>query len=352
MGLTDESRALLQLLLVRGKDYGQIAELLGVDRGEVATRTADALAQLAGGPGQLDPVLTDYMVGQADPITRAEAARLLSEDSDKAAAYAEVRDQLDLLFPGATVPAPPRAETDRVAGSRRDGTPSGKREDLPQSQGVDLQVPPGPRARFAALDGRTAAILAALVAALGLASVIAVVLLLGGGGAEQEVIEEPPPPTVAVLRPPDGGSSRGEVEFGFAGSRFAANVALSDLAPSRPDEGYALWLEGPAGSFPFDSARVGEQGSIAGQSEISQAIICFIAADLFTEVKVSRVGDAQLTSALRRAVDRNLKQADFPDYVGQTVLDGPISMPLESRERIIDVCEGRNPGSSGGSPGS
>lgn len=187
---------------------------------------------------------------------------------------------------------------------------------------------------------------------MGLAAIIGVVVLLGGGGAEQQVSEGPPPPTRAILEPPEGADGRGRVDFGFAGNRFAANVSLSELSPNRGREGYALWLEGPAGSFPFDSARVGEDGTITGQSEISQAIICFIAADLFSEVKVSRVGDAELTRVLREAVNRNVRQADFPDYVGETVLSGPISMPAETKENIIEVCGGRNPSAGSGSPGS
>ena len=346
MALSDESRALLQLLLVRGKDYDQIAELLGVERQEVRTRATAALAQISGDQAALEPSIVDYLLGQADPIGRAEAVKTLAGEPEQGASFAEARDQLALLFPDSDLPEAPAG---RQVVAR---APKANRKKVPAERKEPEGAPPESDRPRPTLDGRTRTILAALVAALSLAAIIAVVVLLGGGGAEQDVIEEPPPPTIASLRPPDGGPARGEVEFGFSGNRFAANVSLSDLAPSRDEEGYALWLEGPAGSFPFDSARVGQEGTIAGQSEISQAIICFIAADLFTEVKVSRVSDAQLTSALRRAVDRDLRQADFPDYVGETVLNGPISMPLESRERIIDVCEGRNPGAAGDSPGS
>jgi hypothetical protein len=349
----DESRALLQLLLVRGKDYGQIADLLGIDSGEVRLRTARAIGELEGIDADLAPPVTDYLVGRADPIARAEAVRALSEDAALADGFGNARDQLTLLFPSAEIPAPPGA----IASSGRRPGVSGKRLGGPGSEGTGSDSSRGQSDRsrpsaISSIQGKTGAVLAALVAAVGLAGIVAVVILLGGGGADQEVADNPPPPTAAVLRPPSGGDARGEVEFGFAGERFAANVALRGLEPNGQDDGYALWLEGPAGSFPFDSARVGQEGSIAGRSEISQAIICFIAADLFTEVKVSRVTDSELTGALRAAVDRNVQEAEFPNFVGQTVLSGPISMPLESRQRIIEVCGGRNQAGGGDSPGS
>lgn len=351
MALGDESRALLQLLLVRGKDYEAIATLLGIEPGEVRSRAGLAVGELTGEGEALESPLIDYMLGQADPIERAESARLLADRPEQADLYSDARDQLALLFPGANIPAPIGLAEETPDPK----APRGRRERIvPASAEATEKVrTASPEARTRpAMDGKSKTVLAALIAAVGLAGVIAVVLLLGGGGAEQETIEEPPSPTTAVLRPSDGGDGRGEVEFGFAGARFAANVSLSGLEPNVDREGYALWLTGPAGSFPFDSARVGQEGTISGQSEISQAIICFIAADLFTEVKVSRVGDAELTRALRRAVKRNVRQADFPDFVGQTILDGPIAMPIDTRERIIDVCGGRNQAAAGGSPGS
>ena len=351
MALGDESRALLQLLLARGKDYGQIATLLGVEREEVRSRAERAVGELGEGGKPLQPIVVDYLLGQADPIGRAEAVRALSDNPEESDRFAQVKDQLGLLFPGAEIPTPPRSSGSGQAAPKRARVPIAPAEASVTPE-LSQDEDGASTGRFGGMDAKSRTILAALVAAVGLAAIVIVVVLLGGGGAEQNVVEEPPPPTTAVLRPAEGGDGRGEVEFGFAGSRFAANVALSNLEPNPDEEGYALWLEGPAGSFPFDSARVGAEGTIAGQSEISQAIICFIAADLFTEVKVSRVGDAELTEALRRAVDRNVRQADFPDYVGETVLSGPISMPLETKERIIDVCGGRTPTAGAGSPGS
>lgn len=350
MALNDESRALLQILLVRRKDYGQIAALLGVETVEVRERAQHAVGDLTGQGAPLGQPVVDYMFGQADPIGRAEAVRILAEQPDQAKSFADVRDQLLLLYPASEIPEPPGASEPRKPRSRAATTgPAtvgvGEAPIADEPQGATTR-------RLPAMDGRTRTVLAALVAAVALAGIVAVVILLGGGGAEQETSSEPPPPTRAVLSPTDGGRGDGEVEFGFAGRNFAANVALSDLAPNRDEEGYALWLEGPAGSFPFDSARVGQEGTITGQSQISQAIICFIAADLFTEVKVSRVGDAELTAALRDSVNRNVNQADFPDYVGETVLSGPISMPFETKDRIIEVCGGRNQAAGRGSPGS
>lgn len=345
MALGDESRALLQILLVRRKDYGEIGDLLGIEGAEVRSRAESAIAELGGSEAKLQQPIVDYILGQADPIGRAEAASLLSEHPEQADSFSAVREQLVLLYPDSELPRPAGTSTSGQASGRDEkplgtATPAVGKEDA------------SPNRRLPIMDVRTKTILAALIAAVGLAAIVAVVVLLGGGDSGPQEAEGPPPPTRAVLEPAQGDRGEGEVEFGFAGSSFAANVSLSDLAPSRDREGYALWLEGPAGSFPFDSARVGREGTISGQSQISQAIICFIAADLFTEVKVSRVGDAELTAALREAVKRNVRQADFPDYVGETVLSGPISMPFETKNRIIEVCGGQTGAAGRGSPGS
>ena len=166
------------------------------------------------------------------------------------------------------------------------------------------------------------------------------VVLLGGS---EEAETGPSGPTAAVLTPEGGERGSGEIEFGFAGERFAANLRLTGLEPNRAGQAYALWLDGPAGAFPFDRAIVGRGGEVGGQSVINEAVICFIAADLFTEVRVSRTTDAAFRRAVASAVRAGGNQAVFPDYTGKTVLSGPIAMPADSRRRIIQECGGRSP---------
>ena len=56
MPLTADQQAMLQLLLERGQSYADLAEVLGVDEGEVRARARSALTELSG----TDP---DHRVG-------------------------------------------------------------------------------------------------------------------------------------------------------------------------------------------------------------------------------------------------------------------------------------------------
>ena len=74
MPLSEDSRTLLQLLLGRGKSYADISGLLGIDEAEVRERAGTALAEVDSSAPAPDPDLTDYLLGQADPITRADVS--------------------------------------------------------------------------------------------------------------------------------------------------------------------------------------------------------------------------------------------------------------------------------------
>jgi hypothetical protein len=333
MALNEDSRSLLQLMLARGKSYGDIAGLLGVDESEVRTRARSALTEIAG--SDCDASLTDYLLGQADPIGRAETARALSEDPVARETASDISAQLRLLVPGASLPEigstaiSPSGQSRKLRGSSRPG------EDLV-----------GSKARGSARTGLMAGLSMAqrrLLAVLLLAAIlIAVVLLVvspGGseGGGEGESGEERPAATTAVLSPVEGESGSGVVNFGFSGTELAAQLQFSDLQPTEKGKSYVVWLYGPGGSFPVNQARVDEAGAIAGQVAINQALICFIAGDLFPEMRLSRVDDTEMRNALQQARNAG-SNAELPEFVGEPVLEGPISMPQEAKDEILPVC--------------
>ena len=72
----------LQLLLERGQTYGDLATLLGQEESEVRARARAALTELGGADPDRNVGLTDYLLGQADPIGRADASRHLRDDPD------------------------------------------------------------------------------------------------------------------------------------------------------------------------------------------------------------------------------------------------------------------------------
>jgi len=101
---------MLQLLLERGQSYDDLASILGVDAAEVRRRARAALTELAGADPDRKAALTDYLLGQADPIDRADAVRHLKDDPDDLAMTTELAQKLRLVAPEAELPRLPGEE--------------------------------------------------------------------------------------------------------------------------------------------------------------------------------------------------------------------------------------------------
>ena len=72
MALKQDQPAMLPLLLERGQTYEDIASLLGVEREDAKARARAALTELAGEDPDSEVGVSDYLLGQADPIGRAD----------------------------------------------------------------------------------------------------------------------------------------------------------------------------------------------------------------------------------------------------------------------------------------
>jgi hypothetical protein len=147
---------MLQLLLERGQSYDDLASILGVPPDEVRARARAALKELAGADPDRNVALTDYLLGQADPIDRADAVRHLKDDSEDLELVTELAQKLRLVAPQAELPRlpgeerrprPRRAARERVPGRLRklmpparapSGEPKSRRTSLTrrQTQGI------------------------------------------------------------------------------------------------------------------------------------------------------------------------------------------------------------------------
>ena len=101
---------MLQLLLERGQSYADLASLLGVDEAEVRARARAALTELAGADPDRHVGLTDYLLGQADPIGRADAVRHLKDDPADLELATEIAQKIRLIAPDAELPRLPGEE--------------------------------------------------------------------------------------------------------------------------------------------------------------------------------------------------------------------------------------------------
>jgi hypothetical protein len=115
VALTDEQRAMLQLLLEGGQGYPEIGSLLGISPEEVRSRARAALGEIGGADPDAQVPISDYLLGQADPIGRADAVRHLQSDPEANALAERLVAQLRLLAPRAELPEIPAARGGRRA---------------------------------------------------------------------------------------------------------------------------------------------------------------------------------------------------------------------------------------------
>src|SRR4051812_38458046 len=110
--LPAEQRAIVELVVQRGRSYGALAEVLQVPSERVRELARDALVELsprtaagvdAGWRGQV----ADYLLGQQAP-EEARATRDYLKRSESARAWAlSLLDSLDPLYPNGAAPAVP-----------------------------------------------------------------------------------------------------------------------------------------------------------------------------------------------------------------------------------------------------
>jgi anti-sigma factor RsiW len=144
--LSADQKAMLQLLLERGQSYDDLASILGVGPDEVRSRARTALKELAGEDPDRNVALTDYLLGQADPIDRADAVRHLKDDPEDLALVTELAQKLRLVAPEAELPRLPGEERQpRARGARRERMPKPLRRLVPAGRSTDEKGERPPR---------------------------------------------------------------------------------------------------------------------------------------------------------------------------------------------------------------
>jgi hypothetical protein len=265
--LPPDQRAVLQLILRQGRGYADLAGLLKIDVRAVRERAHAGLAALGGpAPGALDPAhrarVADYVLGQQDEAERIVTLASLGEAPEAAEWARRLRAQ---LAPLASAPLPEVPQT--VNGN------------APAAQNGTAAAPGRPRP--SRLGG--AILLGGVGAAL--VAVLLVVLLSGGGSgkgdtatgtnaaARTQAQTSPQAPSQATAQPvaqvnftsPSGGPAIGLGIVERSGSTLILAAQAERLAANGPQDGYALWLQGPPGPklLGFVPQRVGSNGTFA-----------------------------------------------------------------------------------------
>lgn len=351
--LPADQRAVIELVLGRGRDYDEIAGLLSIDRADVRERALaalDALGPEAAVPPERRALITDYLLGQLPPRVAEDVHRRLAlEPADRAWArviaseLAEVAASPLPEIPAAA-PAPgtqgvsvatPAADLGaeaRLPGyANGDGKPSGAEPAGPTGP-VATGKPPQPSALRGAQVSRTGgAILLGVLAVIVVAVVLIIVLSDSAGkathstGAPQTTAagtgttatgaaSTGTPSTGSLTTPPilgqthltataAGGTAVGAGEiFTQSGANYLAIVATR-LAANNANY-YGVWLAGGPGGRNLllgFSPKVTSNGNLATGTKL-------------------KAGDEQYKT-LELTLEPNL----HPKTPGTVVLSGPFS---------------------------
>jgi hypothetical protein len=326
---------MLQLLLQQGQSYEDIASLLGLEVEQVRSRAREALTEIGGEDPDSKVGLTDYLLGQADPIGRADAARQLSSDPETRDLADRLTTQLRVLAPGAELPeiagddsGPSKPKKKEAPAPAPAAAPSPKAEPEPSGKadggGLAATLSHHQRQAIAGLAG-----LGILVVVV----VLAIAGVFGGGdddssaassnGSSQQA-SNASNLTRAVLTPQGGSDAEGVAVFARIRNQAVLQINVTNLQPTESGEGYVIWLfGGQSQAFPLVRQEVGENGQMRGAAPIPNQLLQALQQGLFDSIDISLATNSQITDALRQA--RQSQQ--LPRYAGTSVARGPITGP-------------------------
>ena len=313
MALKQDERALLQLVCERGQTYADLAELLGVSEAQVRERARAALTELGGTDPDTEVDLTDYLLGQADPIGRADAVRYLQQDDDARDLAETILTKLAAIAPGARLAKLPAAR-----GSRRPAaatTPAEVRATAEPAGGS-----PRPHGRSTLIAG---------LAAGGVIVVFGILAIFGVFSSEdspQAAGADAPAGDGSVITPvelsAEGGSGvAGRADFGLGADQLYVDLTLDGLDPDPGGNSvYVLWLMvTQTDGYPVSIVVPNENGGVEQRYDIPAAALAIAGAARF--VRVSASPSKALQDDIRQAVSGG---ASLISVSGETLAQGRI----------------------------
>jgi hypothetical protein len=358
VALTDEQRAMLQLLLEGGQGYDDIGSLLGIAPDEVRSRARSALAEIGGADPDAQVGLSDYLLGQADPIGRADAIRHLQSDPEANALAERLVQNLRLLAPKAQLPdipaarggkraaPPPPAPVAGPSASTPAPPPPPPAAAGPQKAGLASRAA-GALGGIGGLTGkRRTQFLVGIVGALALIAVIIVVTTSGGGGGKSDCAplntasaQQAGIPTMKLQAagaaanadcPPSGqitlGSAQQSQQTNSQTPTFVLQANAVHLPPTGSGDLYLLWLyKSDTQSVPLGQQTVDSSGNLTGAVPIPAQELLLIPA--FQSIRFSKVTSAQAQQVQQslQAQGKTKKPTLLTQFVGEPVLEGNVS---------------------------
>jgi hypothetical protein len=336
-GLTADQKAMLQLLLERGQSYDDLAAILGVTPDEVRTRARAALTELAGADPDRNVALTDYLLGEADPIDRADAVRHLKDDAQDRELVAELAQKLRLVAPEADLPRLPGEERQpRPRRARAGRVPGPLRKLMPRRGGDGAER--RPRTSLTRRQTQTIVVLASVAVLIAVGTLAIAGVFSGGDGDTSQASSDTTTAantenlTRVPLKPEGGSGATGSAVFGIANQTEPfVDVKLSGLEPLPEKQTYVIWLLlttdagypltpiAPCGQDGAESQCLRDDGTFDARFPIPSPIIPVITRVQF--VDVSSAPTKTVAVAINRALRKKEVVIDRP---GTSVMQGRI----------------------------
>jgi hypothetical protein len=378
VALTDEQRAMLQLLLEGGQGYEDIGSLLGIAPDEVRSRARAALGEIGGADPDAQVGLSDYVLGQADPIGRADAVRQLQSDPEANALAQRLVQNLRLLAPKAQLPEIPEAKGGRRAAAPPPPPPPAAPTQPapppahPAPPAATVPQGPGFASRAAGFFSGIGRLSPPYLAAAGFLAVLVVAAIVyfatsgggGGGGSDcagvnTAAAQQAGVPTMKLSAtgsstnadcPPSGlitlGSSQQSQKAQNQSPTFVLQANAVHLPPTGSNERYLLWLfKSDSQSVPLGQEQVGSSGNLNGAVPVpAQELVLFPA---FQTIRLARVTSAQAQQVQNSLQSQGKKPSLLVPFVGQTVIQGNVA-DLGIQQLLQQAQAQAQGGSSGG----
>jgi hypothetical protein len=320
------------MLLTGGQSFDDLDDLFGVDQGETFERARSALEELGGADPDRNVGLTEYLLGQADPIGRADAVRHLRQDAADRELAGKVVTELSALYPAAELPKLPQAPTGSRFGGRQTPPPT-------QPAGEPLPVKD--------TSGGLTSKQTRLIAGLGGAAILLIVVILAIAGVfsgddepsgttsastdTSQTAEDPVDPSTPIpdgeeisqvpLTSPTNAKTSGAAVVGISGgTQPYLDLVLTDLPDPPKGKAYLAWfMFDEDHGYPMAAAIVPEKGTYKNRLAIPQAVAGPISESKAIEISLSN--PEEILTAADDALQAGSLKIERP---GETILRGDV----------------------------
>ena len=260
--LPAEQRAIIELVVQRGRSYDQLADALQITPTRVRELAHDALVELSPRTAErVDPErrsqIADYVLNQQSNAERTATRSHLKRSEAGRMWILSILDSLEHMYENGSAPEVPAAEAAEDKPRRRErerDRPSRRERERPRERGAarerDRDKPRRdrprrdeeltPDARRAVRNRRLAAIIGSLLILGAIVTVLLVLLI------DTKVTEARAPTTRVVgqllLNPTQGGSKDQGIAIVAQRGDDRSLIVQARLTPTQKDQAYEVWL--------------------------------------------------------------------------------------------------------------